>query len=117
MILANGSSYDFKERVMLRRLSLEMRVEVGKRLPLQPLPWRPLILARQCRASGRRTGLAASYLNRPAVRPRRSADYMRLAGGRHPSKQLPVIHRELRTIRRISREHPPDRAQYPPSKG
>jgi hypothetical protein len=32
IILANGASYDFKERVVLRRLSLEMRVEVGKRL-------------------------------------------------------------------------------------
>src|SRR5580692_6307592 len=32
MILANGASYDFKERVVLRRLSLEMRFEVGKRL-------------------------------------------------------------------------------------
>jgi hypothetical protein len=31
MILANGASYDLKERVVLRRLSLEMRVEVGKR--------------------------------------------------------------------------------------
>ena len=31
IILANGASYDFKERVVLRRLSLEMRVEVGKR--------------------------------------------------------------------------------------
>jgi hypothetical protein len=31
MILANGASYDLKERVMLRELSLEMRVEVGKR--------------------------------------------------------------------------------------
>jgi hypothetical protein len=27
IILANGASYDFKERVVLRRLSLEMRVE------------------------------------------------------------------------------------------
>jgi hypothetical protein len=31
IILANGASYDFKERVALRRLSLEMRAEVGKR--------------------------------------------------------------------------------------
>jgi len=31
IILANGASYDFKERVVLRRLSLEMRVDVGKR--------------------------------------------------------------------------------------
>ena len=31
IILANGASYDFKECVVLRRLSLEMRVEVGKR--------------------------------------------------------------------------------------
>jgi len=31
IILANGASYDFKERVVGRRLSLEMRVEVGKR--------------------------------------------------------------------------------------
>jgi hypothetical protein len=29
MILANGASYDCKERVVLRRLSLEMRVAVG----------------------------------------------------------------------------------------
>jgi len=33
IILANGASYDFKERVVLRRLSLEMRVEVGKQQP------------------------------------------------------------------------------------
>ena len=31
MILANGSSYDLKERVVLRSLSLEMRVAVGRR--------------------------------------------------------------------------------------
>src|SRR5277367_1987336 len=31
IILANGASYDSKERVVLRRLSLEMRVELGKR--------------------------------------------------------------------------------------
>jgi hypothetical protein len=31
IILANGASYDSKERVVHRRLSLEMRVEVGKR--------------------------------------------------------------------------------------
>ena len=31
IILANGASYDFKERAVHRRLSLEMRVEVGKR--------------------------------------------------------------------------------------
>jgi hypothetical protein len=31
IILANGASYDSKERVVLRRLSLEMRVEAGKR--------------------------------------------------------------------------------------
>ena len=31
IILANGASYDIKERGVLRRLSLEMRVEVGKR--------------------------------------------------------------------------------------
>jgi hypothetical protein len=31
MILANGASHDCEERVMLRRFSLEMRVEVGKR--------------------------------------------------------------------------------------
>jgi hypothetical protein len=31
IITANGASYDFKERVVHRRLSLEMRVEVGKR--------------------------------------------------------------------------------------
>jgi hypothetical protein len=31
IILANGASYDLKERVVLRRLSREMRVEVGKR--------------------------------------------------------------------------------------
>jgi hypothetical protein len=30
MILANGASHDFEERVVLRRFSLEMRVEVGK---------------------------------------------------------------------------------------
>jgi hypothetical protein len=33
IILANGASYDSKERVVLRRFSLEMRVEVGKRQP------------------------------------------------------------------------------------
>jgi hypothetical protein len=32
IILANGASYDLKERVVLRRLSLEMRVEVAKAL-------------------------------------------------------------------------------------
>ena len=32
IILANGASYDLKERVVLRRLSIEMRVEAGKRL-------------------------------------------------------------------------------------
>src|ERR1700684_396722 len=31
IILANRASYDFKESVVRRRLSLEMRVEVGKR--------------------------------------------------------------------------------------
>jgi len=31
IILANGASYDFKECVVARRLSLAMRVEVGKR--------------------------------------------------------------------------------------
>src|ERR1700733_13292112 len=31
IILANGASYDFKERAVHRRFSLEMRVEVGKR--------------------------------------------------------------------------------------
>jgi hypothetical protein len=31
MILANGASYDFKERAVLRRLPLEMREEVGIR--------------------------------------------------------------------------------------
>ena len=31
MILAKGASYDCKERVVLRRLSLEMRAEGGKR--------------------------------------------------------------------------------------
>ena len=31
IILANGASYDFKDRVVLRRLSLQMHVEVGKR--------------------------------------------------------------------------------------
>ena len=30
IILANGASYDFKERAVHRRFSLEMRVEVGK---------------------------------------------------------------------------------------
>jgi hypothetical protein len=29
IILANAASYDFKERVVLRRLSLEMRMEGG----------------------------------------------------------------------------------------
>ena len=29
IILANGASYDFKERAVHRRFSLEMRVEVG----------------------------------------------------------------------------------------
>jgi hypothetical protein len=32
IILANGASYDFKERAVDRRLSLEMRLEVGKLL-------------------------------------------------------------------------------------
>jgi hypothetical protein len=41
-----------------------------------------------------------------AIRPRRSADGMRL-----PGEYRPVIHRELRITRRISREHPQDRAQ------
>jgi hypothetical protein len=41
-----------------------------------------------------------------AVRPRRSADYMRI-----PGEQRPVIHRELRIIRRISREDLQDHAQ------
>ena len=31
IILANGASYDSKERVVLRRLALKIRVEVGKR--------------------------------------------------------------------------------------
>jgi hypothetical protein len=31
IILANAASYDFKERVVLRSLSIEMRVKVGKR--------------------------------------------------------------------------------------
>ena len=41
-----------------------------------------------------------------AIRPQHSADCMRL-----PGEQRPVIHRELRIIRRISREHLRDRAQ------
>jgi hypothetical protein len=36
---------------------------------------------------------------------------MRLPGGRHPGKRRPVIHRELRIIRRISRERLQDRVQ------
>jgi hypothetical protein len=33
IVLANGASYDFKERVVVRRLSIKMRVEVAKRPP------------------------------------------------------------------------------------
>jgi hypothetical protein len=36
---------------------------------------------------------------------------MKLPGGRHPGEQRPVIHRELRITRRISREDLQDRAQ------
>jgi hypothetical protein len=36
---------------------------------------------------------------------------MRLPGGRHSDEQRPVIHREFRIIRRISREDLKDRAQ------
>jgi hypothetical protein len=42
MILANGASYDSKERVVLRRLSLEMRVEVGKRQQGREPPFQSL---------------------------------------------------------------------------